>query len=495
MDRNFKVSLIKSTGSEVTRVIDFRGLVRAMLHDEDLQKQGAKLRRLAQEDKPEYDRLKRQADGFVIGEFSYRNADSCITYEPVMGFDIDKLDSVEKNAAVFEKLKGWPFSFVVMPSISGLGLRLLVYTDATKDTHKDYYQYAARTISSLTGIPTKSSIKEALQKIGHDRDYIQDYLDMNAHIDDATSDISRFWYYSGINKGEFYANKESQVFTYRPQSDEPERLNHDYSGADYPYVFTERDKVEYLIGQIESSGTDITKGVPEWFKIGLALYDEFGNQAEDYFYRVSRFHPDYTDTAGKREWRRVESKYKPGKVTIGSFYKWCADYNINIDFNALVEKHSDKFNQPKHQRIEKAREQKTAVALHDASLERSIIATCIYRPEYISSIYDACPKFSDSVFEDAACRGLFQCIAKMEIDSNAINPAAVASKAQHYEVENAGEYISSMKGETLGLLELITNAEIAYSLYLKRKISALCDETKSEIRGKDISAFDCLDSL
>ena len=114
-------------------------------------------------------------------------------------------------------------------------------------------------------------------------------------------------------------------------------------GRDYPYTFTDEDKVNYLIDQIERGRIDITQGVPEWFTIGLALYDAFGDAGETYFTRVSQYHQDFNQAAAKREWGRVRAKFSPGRVTIASFYKWCLDYGVGLDYDELKQIHSHRF--------------------------------------------------------------------------------------------------------------------------------------------------------
>lgn len=493
---NFKVSLITGTAAQIDEVSDFRSVVRSMLKDEALQQQGRELREAAQNDAERYDRLKRKANGFVIGEFSYRNAESCIAYEPFLGFDIDHIEDKAMFDDCFNKLRKWPFTYVLMPSLSGMGLRVIVRTDAEKETHKQYYAYVCDLLNTILGIPTKTKIRNALKDIGHGKDYIEKHLSENTHIDDVTSDISRFWFYSGIEKKYFFANKESQVIRFKPQPEQQTAfVKPTHTGSDYAYTFTEQDKVEYLLKEIERTSTDITKGVSDWFKIGLALYDEFGTQGEDYFYRASQYHPDYSAKAAAREWNRVQSKFKPGTVSIGSFYQWCADYGLSIDFNRLVELHSDKFEKSKTERRKVVQEQQVSETLQDIELEKSIIATCIYAPENISSIYDTCPKFAPAVFTDELHFVLFEAIRELESNRMAVNRHSVANKAKFKGADNASEYLSEIKPFEVDILSLITNCDIAYNLYIKRQIVLKAREIESEIKSKDVDAFDYIGQI
>lgn len=493
---NFKVSLIKGTAAQIDEISDFRAIVRKMLKDETFQQQGKALREAAQNNHEQYDRLKRKANGFVIGEFSYRNAESCISYQPFLGFDIDHIDDKSAFDDCFNKLKKWPFTYVLMPSLSGMGLRVIVRTDSDQSTHKKYYAYVCDLLNTILGIPTKTKIRNALKDIGHGKDYIEKHLSENTHIDDVTSDISRFWFYSGIEAKYFFANKESQVIRFKPK-DQAQQTSHKptSTGSDYAYTFTEQDKVEFLLKEIERTSTDITKGVSDWFKIGLALYDEFGTQGEDYFYRASQFHPDYSSRSASREWSRVQSKFKANTVSIGSFYQWCADYGLNIDFNKLVELHSDKFEKSKAERRKVVKQQQVSETLQDGELEKSILATCIYSPENISSIYDSCPKFAPAVFTDELHFVIFDCIRELESNRMAVNRHSVANKAKFKGAENVSDYLSEIKPFEVDILSLITNCDIAYNLYIKRQIVLKAREIESEVKTKDIDAFDYISEI
>ena len=52
--------------------------------------------------------------------------------------------------------------------------------------------------------------------------------------------------------------------------------------------------VEAVIQRIQESRTDITANYADWVNIGFALSDEFGMAGRDYFHRVSRYYPGYS---------------------------------------------------------------------------------------------------------------------------------------------------------------------------------------------------------
>ncbi|MBN2747844.1 MAG: PriCT-2 domain-containing protein, partial [Bacteroidales bacterium] len=51
-----------------------------------------------------------------------------------------------------------------------------------------------------------------------------------------------------------------------------------------------------ILSRIEASQTDITASYSDWRDIGFALADEFGENGRNYFHRISRFYPDYSQS-------------------------------------------------------------------------------------------------------------------------------------------------------------------------------------------------------
>lgn len=90
-----------------------------------------------------------------------------------------------------------------------------------------------------------------------------------------------------------------------------------------------RFRVEKHIEAAESGCNDVTDNYLTWLKIGFALASEFGSDGENYYHRISQFHPkyDYQKTALKyAELLRNGS----GRVRIGTFFKLLADNGIKL---------------------------------------------------------------------------------------------------------------------------------------------------------------------
>lgn len=489
-DRNFKVCLVKGTSPEIKQVSDFRTLFNFMLTDKELKQKAAKLAKLSKTDTAKYNKEKLWQPGFIIGEFTRRAADACVNYEPVLGFDIDHIKDDEYKT-VFEKLTKWPFTFVAMPSISKEGIRVLLYSTSTKDRHEDYYKFAARQISALTSIPTKSAIRDKFKDLGYNKDEINKFLKENAHVDDAVKDISRFWYYSGLEKNEVYVNKESAILTYKEQINSEANTGQTQNNkpGEYPYTFTESDKVAYIVEIIEQNRIDITQGVADWFKLGLGLYDQFGMHGEDYFLRVSQFHPDYDRAACVREWQRVVNKYQPGKVSIGTFYKWCQDYGVGIDYNELVEKYKDKFAQKQVEVKQQKKEAAKKAGHFQEDLERCIIATCIHYPGLIDSIFDASPHFGNSCFYDETAKMIFSVIESLRISSMPVTELTIRQKLGFKDCDPY-KVISIFDKELADSGSLLTNVKMCFEVYLKRKAHEIGQQIINDVSQKDINIYD-----
>lgn len=488
--RNIPITILKGTSPNVVGRAKLYDLLNQIATDKKLLSRGLELKSLYNSDYEAYRKRKDFQPGFMLGDFSYRDKNSLVEYYPIMGFDIDKIKTEEERKNLFETLKNWEYTFLVLPSISGMGLRLLVCTDSVLDTHKEVYLAICEKLSTVTKIPLKATIRESLKGLGKTSDEVKQYLDENTHIDDVASDVSRFWYFSGVDKSEIYLNNKSKVWTtYEPVAE----------SKDYQYTFTETDKVDYLVTQIESSHIDITAGVPEWFKVGLALYDALGDQAEDYFYRVSQFHPDYNRKNASREWQRVKSKYQPGRVTIATFYKWCEDYGLGIDWQELKKIHSDKFSNTAlktvNDFVESNEPDLGKFELLDSEAERCVLAGCLSNERLVEKVFDACPKFSHNCFFDLFNQKVFQAIQKLISEGLAVNLISIKSKLR-FSNELSGEAkINKLLSDNFYPDDIETNAKIVYELFLKRQLISLSQKAVSDLTTVDVNVFEYLEEM
>lgn len=55
------------------------------------------------------------------------------------------------------------------------------------------------------------------------------------------------------------------------------------------------DDIEIVTQRIESARVDITEGYSNWRDLGFTLSDQLGENGRDYFHRISRFYPGYSE--------------------------------------------------------------------------------------------------------------------------------------------------------------------------------------------------------
>src|SRR5690625_2766838 len=72
---------------------------------------------------------------------------------------------------------------------------------------------------------------------------------------------------------------------------------------------------------------DITSDYSEWVEIAFALYSKYGESGEEYFHRISQFHPDYDE-------RKTSIKYRSarggGKISINTFFHYAKKNGLEI---------------------------------------------------------------------------------------------------------------------------------------------------------------------
>jgi predicted P-loop ATPase len=141
--------------------------------------------------KEPYNEIKNNLDGFVLGDYSSRIDKNCLAYYGLLGMDIDGYNDALEMSWDLETLKKNPYVFAAFPSPSAHGLRILVWTDSTFETHKETYKAVLNYLSDWLHITTDK--------------------DRNPHLDPSTSNPCRLWFFTHTT--DVYLNLESKVFT------------------------------------------------------------------------------------------------------------------------------------------------------------------------------------------------------------------------------------------------------------------------------------------
>ena len=96
------------------------------------------------------------------------------------------------------------------------------------------------------------------------------------------------------------------------------------------YTFTNgsntRDKVINILIKIKNVQIDITGDYGQWFQIGCALANEFGEEGREMFHTVSQFGDKYKFPETNSQFSKcLEHNYG---FNIGIFFHWAEEYNM-----------------------------------------------------------------------------------------------------------------------------------------------------------------------
>jgi predicted P-loop ATPase len=141
--------------------------------------------------KKPYDNAKKQLNGFIVGNFSKRNDESCKEYTSLMVFDLDKCNSVFGMESYFDHLKTLPYVFAAFPSASGYGLRVMVWTNATIETHSAVYESVLETLCNDLQVTTDAT--------------------QLPYLDQSCKGLSRFFWFTEVHKSMLFLNADSTV--------------------------------------------------------------------------------------------------------------------------------------------------------------------------------------------------------------------------------------------------------------------------------------------
>jgi len=85
-------------------------------------------------------------------------------------------------------------------------------------------------------------------------------------------------------------------------------------------------KAEKVISNVLATGTDITGDYNQWFQIGCALANEFGEGGREMFHTVSSFSDKYKSEATDNQFSKcLEGNYD---YNIGTFFHWAEENNM-----------------------------------------------------------------------------------------------------------------------------------------------------------------------
>ncbi|MEN9613365.1 MAG: hypothetical protein RLZZ628_4179, partial [Bacteroidota bacterium] len=186
-----------------------------------------------------YDKKKKTLNGFILGNFIQRSDEkrNCVEYVPCLVFDLDGCKSTYDCFLYQNKLKEMDYIFAAFPSPSGYGLRILVWTNSTWETHRIVYQ-------------------QVIERLCKDLD-VTDDRKKGTHFDSTCQNESRHFFYVAVDKKNFYLNLESKTFEKHDkdisQDNKKEQKRDSEKVADiYTYIDVLNDdvKAEFILKSI-----------------------------------------------------------------------------------------------------------------------------------------------------------------------------------------------------------------------------------------------------
>ena len=87
--------------------------------------------------------------------------------------------------------------------------------------------------------------------------------------------------------------------------------------------------IEDVISLVEASAIDIAPTYDEWLTLGFALVDALGENGRSCFHRISRFHPNYSQSATDKQFSACLASHGHG-VTIRSFFHLAKTAGITL---------------------------------------------------------------------------------------------------------------------------------------------------------------------
>lgn len=259
-------------------------------------------------DKKERDQAKKTLPAATIsGVFSYRSAEGLQQYNGLICLDFDEKDNPGKTPEeIRENLTEFDEVVYAGLSVSGQGVFAIIATNNTDPAQHSRVVDLLGAILAHYDLYYDRACKDVcrLRFVSYDDDA---YWNQNARPFDAAALIQRI--------------REEPDPARRPRARIiPGKQGSAGSATD--------KKVERYIEAIESRNMDITSNYEEWMRLGMALAREFGPGGEQYFHRISCYHPKYDP-------REIEKKYaefcrNTRRIQIGTFFQICNQKGIRL---------------------------------------------------------------------------------------------------------------------------------------------------------------------
>ncbi|THD66439.1 hypothetical protein E7Z59_11575 [Robertkochia marina] len=240
----------------------------------------------------------------LSGIFTERNSRGLQQHSGLMQIDIDSLTDYQK---VFDQLKQDPYTYVCFRSPSGSGIKVIVKTLKSEDTHVAQFN--------------------ALEQY-----YLNTY---NIIIDKACKDVSRLMLLSW--DPDMYCHPKAEVFKKEHTPQKPKPVHKKILNKQIiPVAHGDATEIiEHITAAVEEHQIDITQFYGDWIRMGYALATELGEEGRSHFHRISSFHPEYKADVCDRKFDYFISNNN-GSARIGSLIYQAKEYGLDLQLPGRI---------------------------------------------------------------------------------------------------------------------------------------------------------------
>ena len=109
-------------------------------------------------------------------------------------------------------------------------------------------------------------------------------------------------------------------------SETPDQVGGDGMHTD---IGAKLDDVELLTQMVEARGLDITGDYRRWLNIGFALVEGLGEYGRDFFHRLSRFYPGYSETEADKQYDKCMRAHGTG-IRLATLFQYAKEVGIVV---------------------------------------------------------------------------------------------------------------------------------------------------------------------
>lgn len=170
----------------------------------------------------------------------------------------------------------------------------------------------------------------------HEEERFAEYFDffkekfshIGINIDNACKDFTRLRFFSVDKEGYYNPNAKAYVLPEKPveQPKIEEKPVYQHKPREhYVAIYENSEKAKKICSLVQKQAIDITSSYEDWFKIGAALYSEFGEDGRQYFQILSSYHKDYNPKACDEKYNQCK---KVNNIRFGTLLTIAASYGI-----------------------------------------------------------------------------------------------------------------------------------------------------------------------